>query len=652
MHEQGNISISAENMFPIIKKWLYSEKDIFVRELTSNASDAISKLQRLCSIAQASVDDTYRINVTADSEKFTLSFEDNGIGMTAEEVKKYINQVAFSGAQDFFEKYQESEGDQIIGHFGLGFYSAFMVAKKVTIDTLSYVEGSEAVRWESEGGMEFTLSASDRTTRGTCITLELDDDNHEFANKWTVRETLMKYFRFLPTPIYLYDAKDERKEDDKPLNDAEPLWNKNPSDCTEEEYKAFYHSVFMDMADPLFWVHLNIDYPFRLKGILYFPKLKHEMESIEGQVKLYCNQVFVADNIKEVIPEYLLLLKGCIDCPDLPLNVSRSFLQNDGTVTKLSGHITRKVGDRLMGLYNTERENYDKYWDDINPFIKYGCLRDEKFYDRVKKALLFKTIDGAYLTVDEYLASNAKVEEHECHCGEEDHECTCGHEHGDDHECEKKSTKIVYYVSSPEEQAQYVSMFRANGIAAVVLNHMLDSHFISFLEYKLAEQNVRFKRIDSDLSDLVTEVDAEANFESVEALYREISGASETAEADKPKFVVTTAPLMGGAAPAVMTLSEESRRMEEMAKMMGGNNPYASMFAKEENLVINTAHPLTGTVAELLAAGRTDDAKLIARQVYDLARIAQKPLSADEMTEFIARSAEILGKIKYKRFFL
>jgi len=643
MHEQGNISIAAENMFPIIKKWLYSEKDIFVRELTSNAADAISKLSRLCSIAQASVDDTYRINVTVDSEKNTLSFEDNGIGMTADEVKKYINQVAFSGAQDFFEKYKESEGGAVIGHFGLGFYSAFMVAKKVTIDTLSYVDGSEAVRWESEGGMEFTLSASDRTTRGSLITLELDDDNHEFANKWTVRETLMKYFRFLPTPIYLYDAKDERKEDDKPLNDSEPLWNKNPSDCTEEEYKAFYHSVFMDMADPLFWVHLNIDYPFRLKGILYFPKFKHEMETVEGQVKLYCNQVFVADNIKEVIPEYLLLLKGCIDCPDLPLNVSRSFLQNDGTVTKLSGHITRKVGDRLMGLFNTERESYDKYWDDINPFIKYGCLRDEKFYDRVKKALIFKTIDGEYKTVEEYLEANAKVEVEECECGhshEEGEECTCGHEHGEDHECEcekegkKKETKIVYYVSNPDEQAQYVSMFRANGIAAVVLNHMLDSHFISFLEYKL--QDVRFKRIDSDLTDLVEETETEANFESVEELFKEIAGS----------MVVNCASLMAGAAPAVVTLSEESRRMEEMARMMGGNNPYASMYPKQEGLVLNTAHPLIGTIAEMLAGGRAEDAKLVASQVFDLARIAQKPLSAEEMTEFIARSADILARLK------
>ncbi len=633
MHEQGSISIAAENMFPIIKKWLYSEKDIFVRELTSNASDAISKLSRLCSIAQAEVNDDFRIDITVDSEAHTLSFADNGIGMTADEVKKYINQVAFSGAQDFFEQYKESEGGQIIGHFGLGFYSAFMVAKKVTIDSLSYADGAEAVRWTSEGGMEFTLEAGDRTTRGTTVTLYLDDDSHEFSNKWTTRETLTKYFRFLPTPIYLYDVKDERKDDDKPLNDSEPLWNKNPSDCTEEEYKAFYHQVFMDLADPLFWVHLNIDYPFRLKGILYFPKFKHEMESAEGQVKLYCNQVFVADNIKEVIPEYLLLLKGCIDCPDLPLNVSRSFLQNDGTVTKLSGHITRKVGDRLMGLFNTERENYDKYWDDINPFIKYGCLRDEKFYDRVKKALLFKTIDGEYVTVDEYLEKNAKVEVEECECGHDhDEACTCDHDH--DHECEKKEHKLVYYTSDPVEQAQYVAMFRANGISAVVLNHMLDNHFISMLEYKL--QDVRFKRIDADLTDLMQETDVAPNLESVESLFEEIAAP----------VAVTTASLLAGAAPAVMTLSEESRRMEEMSNMMGGNNPYASMYPKQENLILNTAHPLLGTVAELLAAGRSDDAKLIARQVYDLARIAQKPLGAEEMTEFIARSAEILGRMK------
>ncbi len=626
MHEQGSISIATENMFPIIKKWLYSEKDIFVRELTSNASDAISKLSRLCSIGEAHTDGKYRITVTADSEKKTLSFEDNGIGMTADEVKKYINQVAFSGAQDFFEKYKESEGGQIIGHFGLGFYSAFMVAKKVTIDTLSYVDGATAVRWESEGGTEFTLSESDKTTRGSLITLELDDDSAEFASKWTVRETLNKYFRFLPTPIYVYDAKDEKKDDDKPINDSDPLWNKNPSDCTEEEYKEFYHKVFMDMADPLFWVHLNIDYPFRLKGILYFPKLKHELDSIEGQVKLYCNQVFVADNIKEVIPEYLLLLKGCIDCPDLPLNVSRSFLQNDGTVTRLSAHITRKVGDRLMGLFNTERERYDGYWDDINPFVKYGCLRDEKFYDRVKNALIFKTIDGEYKTVDEYLAENARTEVHECSC-ESGEECTCEND-------KKRETKLVYYVSSPTEQAQYVSMFKANGISAVILDQMLDSHFISFLEYKV--ENVRFKRIDSDLSDLTAENGEFTENESVTELFRDICGS----------MTVESASLATGAAPAVVTLSEESRRMEEMSRMMRGGGDFTNMFPREEKFVLNLAHPLMTTIATLLADGRSDDARLVATQVYDLARIAQKPLTADEMTEFLARSTDILSRIK------
>ncbi len=626
MHEQGRVSIATENMFPIIKKWLYSEKDIFVRELTSNASDAISKLSRLCSINEAQSDGNYKITVTADSEKKTLSFEDNGIGMTADEVKKYINQVAFSGAQDFFEKYKESQGGQIIGHFGLGFYSAFMVAKKVTIDTLSYVDGAEAVRWESQDGTEFTISPSDRATRGTLITLELDADSAEFASKWTVRETLSKYFRFLPTPIYVYDAKDERKDDDKPINDSDPLWNKNPSDCTDEEYKEFYHKVFMDVADPLFWVHLNIDYPFRLKGILYFPKLKHELDSIEGQVKLYCNQVFVADNIKEVIPEYLLLLKGCIDCPDLPLNVSRSFLQNDGTVTKLSAHITRKVGDRLLGLFNTERERFDGYWDDINPFIKYGCLKDEKFYEKVKNALIFKTIDGEYKTVDEYISENAKTEKHECTCGHGDgEECSCGHG-------AKNETKIVYYVSSTTEQAQYVSMFRANGISAVVLDHMLDSHFISFLEYKL--QNVRFKRIDSELSDLTAESGENVQNESISKLFGDIANG----------MTVECANLLQGASPAVVTLSEESRRFEEMSRMMGGGMP--NMFPREEKLVLNLAHPLMATISALLSDERNDDARLVATHVYDLARIAQKPLSADEMTEFIARSVDILGKIK------
>ncbi len=623
MQDHGTISISGENMFPIIKKWLYSEKDIFIRELTSNCSDAITKLKTISPDDEA----VYRIDISVDSEAKTLSFEDNGIGMTFEEVKKYINQVAFSGAKDFFERYKSDDGNaspsaQIIGHFGLGFYSAFMVAKRVTIDTLSYIEGSEAVRWTSESGLEFEMSSSERGTRGTKVTLELDDDNTEFLDKWKVREVINKYFRFLPTPIYLTSDKDIAKDDGvaaTPVNDSDPLWLKAPKDCTDDEYREFYHKVFFDGQDPLFWVHLNIDYPFRLKGILYFPKLKHEMDSIEGQVKLYCNRVFVADNIKEIIPEYLLLLKGCIDCPDLPLNVSRSFLQNDGTVTKISSHITRKVSDRLTSMFNTERSVYEGYWDDINPFVKYGCLRDEKFYERVKPAIIFKDIDGNYKTVDEYLESSAKTETEEVPAGEG--------------KTEQKTIKTVYYVSDEKVQAQYISMFRANGLSAVVLTHMLDNHFISFLEYKL--QDVRFKRIDSDLSDLTSESANELDVSGLEALLGELA----------PNMKIENASLLNGAAPMVVTLSEEGRRYGEMSRMFGSNPQLADMMKEEYKLIVNKAHPVTASLVKLLADGRYDDAKLAAAELYDLARLAQRPLDASEMTEFISRSCDILAKL-------
>ncbi|MBE6936431.1 MAG: molecular chaperone HtpG [Ruminococcaceae bacterium] len=635
--ESGNISISAENMLPIIKKWLYSEKDIFIRELVSNCSDAISKHARLVSMAEAPYDDApYRITVRVDPNAGTLSFDDNGIGMTADEVRKYINQVAFSGAKEFMEKYKDSEEEsQIIGHFGLGFYSAFMCAKRVTIDTLSWQEGAEAVQWSSEGGSEYTLSESTRETRGTCVTIELDDESHEYTDRWAVREVLMKYFRFLPTPIYLEDASQELTTEEHPLNEVAPLWEKNPSDCTEEEYREFYHQVFMDTADPLFWVHLNIDYPFRLKGILYFPKLKNEFESAEGQVKLYCSRVFVADNIREVIPEYLLLLKGCIDCPDLPLNVSRSFLQNDGTVTRLSSHITRKVADRLLGLFKTDREHYNEYWDDINPFIKYACLRDEKFYDRVKPALIFKLLDGSYQTVDEYLT----VPECDCGCEHENGECTCGHDHehcdcGHDHEnCEcghhhhDEPRKVVYYATDVNAQAQYISMFRANGIEAVLLQHVLDNHFITLLEHH--NPGVKFRRIDSDLSEL-EKPDETAADAAVEALF---SGFAVKA--------VRTARLAEGGAPAVLVLSEENRRMQEMARMFGGMDEVARMFPEERALVINRAHPLYEKLSAL-SAQNDDRAALLAAQIYDLARLAQEPFAADDMTAFLERSAKIM----------
>ena len=629
--ESGNISISAENMLPIIKKWLYSEKDIFIRELVSNCSDAISKHARLVSLSEAPADEApYRITVRCDASAGTLSFEDNGIGMTADEVRKYINQVAFSGAKDFLEKYKDSSEDaQIIGHFGLGFYSAFMAAKRVTIDTLSWQAGAEAVTWSSEGGSEYTLERSGRQTRGTCVTLELDEDSAEYNDRWAVREVLMKYFRFLPTPIYLEDASVELTTEEKPINDMPPLWEKNPSDCTDDEYREFYHRVFMDPADPLFWVHLNIDYPFRLKGILYFPKLKNEFESVEGQVKLYCSRVFVADNIKEVIPEYLLLLKGCIDCPDLPLNVSRSFLQNDGTVTRLSQHITRKVADRLLSLFKNDRERYNEYWDDINPFVKYACLRDEKFYERVKPALIFKLLDGTYQTVDEYLAVPEDSHDGEACDGEHAHDesCDCGHDHAHDENTAPR--KIVYYATDENVQAQYIAMFRANGIEAVLLQHVLDNHFITFLESK--NPGVKFRRIDSDLSELEKTVENASDAAQVEALFTGHPGVG----------TVKTSHLAAGGAPAVLVLSEESRRMQEMARMFGGMENVEAMFPEERTLVVNSAHPLYAKLASL-AASNPERAKLLAEHVYDLARIAQQPLAASDMTAFIERSAQIM----------
>jgi len=626
MQENGNISISTENMFPIIKKWLYSEKDIFIRELTSNCSDAINKLMRLASVGEYSGTVEPKITITVDSELKTLSFTDNGIGMTADEVRRYINQVAFSGAKEFFEKYKDkAEDSQIIGHFGLGFYSAFMVSKKVRIETLSCQPGSTGVCWESEGGMEYTLSECAREEIGTTVTLELDDDSAEFCEKWTVREVLTKYFRFLPIPIWLNDAKDAIKADEKPVNDLAPLWEKSPKECTPEEYQEFYHRVFPDTADPLFWVHLNIDYPFRLKGILYFPKLRNEFESVEGQVKLYCGRVFVADNIKEVIPEYLLLLKGCIDCPDLPLNVSRSFLQNDGTVTRLSAHITRKVADRLMQLFNSERETYNQYWDDINPFIKYGCLRDEKFYDRVHGALLFKTLDGEYITVDEYLENNAEVVKAEDAPAEPAAEAVDGETAAE----EKKPEKNIYYATDENLQAQYIAMFRANNKSAVLLRHVLDNHFITMLESK--NTNIHFKRIDSDLSELSADVTvSEETRTAVETLFGGIAG----------EMKLETRALTEGAAPAVLVLSEQSRRFKEMSRMYG-TPEMQDLFKEEFTLVINSANPVYSVLAEKAAAG-SEDAALLAEQIFDLAQLAQRPLTAAELTKFIQRSQEIL----------
>jgi len=637
MPEHGSISIAAENMFPIIRKWLYTDRDIFVRELTSNCADAIAKMQRLCAVGQADLpeDEKYAIIVTVDEDMHTISFEDNGLGMTEDEVKKYINQVAFSGAKDFFEQYQgaassdkdskdgASSDTTIIGHFGLGFYSSFIAAKSVAIETLSYQPNAEPVRWFSETGTEFEISRGSRETRGTVVTIALDDESEEYSKLYSVREVLMKYFRYLPTSIYLRKAGDEVKDDEKPINATAPLWNKTPSECTEQEYRDFYREVFPMGQEPLFWVHLNIDYPFRLKGILYFPKLNNEFDTIEGQVKLFCNQVFVADNLKEVIPEYLLLLKGCIDCPDLPLNVSRSMLQNDSTVKKISAHITRKVADRLTSMFRDERETFEERWPDVSPFIKYGILRDEKFYDRVKSVLIFKMLDGTYKTVDEYIESIQPVELHEdCDdCKDEN----CSHEH------ETYKEKTIYYVSDPRQQAQYIELFRSKGLEAVILDHVLDNHFITMLERK--NEGLRFKRIDSDLSKL-TDADAknELDTEGLIAAFKGLAGDTDVA--------VET--LTENAPPAILTLSEEGRRLQEMSRMFGGGQNFN--FPTESRLILNAAHPLVVELDTLKKANREEDAKLVTEQVYDLARLAHEPLKAEEMTAFLRRSAEILAK--------
>ncbi len=622
IHEKGNISVQTENIFPIIKKWLYSEKDIFIRELVSNSADAISKMKKLVSIGEATVDENnrYRIDVVTDKDKKIIKVIDNGIGMTADEVKKYINQIAFSGALDFIEKYRDRTDDsQIIGHFGLGFYSAFMVADKVQIDTLSYQPGAEAVRWISKGGMDYEMESSDRTERGTTVTLYLSDDSAEYADEHTMREILLKYFSFLPIELYLNATgakagKDGSEEKPAPLNDTEPLWLKKPGDCTEQEYKDFYKKVFNDFNDPLFWIHLNMDYPFNLKGILYFPKIKHEFETFEGQIKLYYNQVFVADNIREVIPEFLMLLKGTIDCPDLPLNVSRSFLQNDGYVKKLSSHITKKVSDKLISLYENERENYNKYWDDINPFVKYGCMREEKFYDRVKDIIIFKTTKGDYVTLKDYLQRNAE-----------------------------KHRDVVFYVTDEKQQSQYIRLFEEQGMEAVLLPSLIDTHFIQFLEFK--NRNVKFNRIDAEISDSMKN-DAgkdNGNWEQVfEKMFRDALGN------EKLKLKVEN--LKTSNIPGMILLSEHSRRMREMSRMFGGGPDAENLFPAEETLVINRGNSLIQKLYELRdREDRQDDVKMICRHIYDLAVMSHRQLEPAAMSEFIERSNLLLQKIAGKQ---
>jgi molecular chaperone HtpG len=638
--ENGNISIDTENIFPIIKKWLYSDKDIFIREVISNACDAISKFQRLASLGEATAreEEEYKVIVSINKEKKTLKFIDNGIGMTEEEVKKYINQVAFSGATDFMEKYKDKmdEGKDIIGHFGLGFYSTFMVSTKVEIDTLSFREGSEAVKWECSGGTEYEIGSSDeRTTRGTTVTLYIDDESAEFLDEYKVREIIKKYCSFLPTEIYLEDenkAKEEPKyetkknedgteyqelvepEAPKPLNDTKPLWVKAPKDCTDEEYKEFYRKVFMDFNEPLFWIHLNVDYPFNLKGILYFPKLTHEFEATEGQVKLYNNQVFVADNIKEVIPEFLLLLKGTIDCPDLPLNVSRSFLQNDKEVSKISNHIIKKVADKLVDLFKNSREEFNKFWPDIQIFIKYGCLRDPKFYDKIKEIIIFKNLKGEFVTLKDYLEANKEKHENK-----------------------------VFYANDEKQQSQYIKMFKEYDLDAVILDCSLDDHFISFLE--MHESGVKFNRIDSDISETLGSKTDE-NDETVKAINKEIEDLFKNSLGEKIKNISIKG-LKNEETPALILVSEESRRMAQMSKMYAKSGmSFPGMFDEEKTLVINNKNAIIKKLVEVSKDNaKIEEVKFICEHILDLAKIANKELDASEMDEFIKRNNMLLSKV-------
>ena len=610
--ENGNISIHTENIFPIIKKWLYSDKDIFVRELISNGCDAISKLKRLVSIGEAveNSDTKYNVKVAFNKDEKTLKFHDNGIGMTADEVKKYINQVAFSGAEDFISKYKDKmdEANQIIGHFGLGFYSAFMVSDKVEIDTLSYKEGSEAVSWICSGGTEYEISQSQKSTVGTTITLHLSEDSTEFLDEFKLREIITKHCEFLPVEIFLEDEV-AKKEDAKlePLNDTQPLWNKNPKDCTEEEYKEFYKKVFHDFKEPLFWIHLNVDYPFNLKGILYFPKFEHEFNPVEGQIKLYNNQVFVADNIKEVIPEFLLLLKGVIDCTDLPLNVSRSFLQNDKNVIKISKHISKKVADKLTELYKNERDSYNNFWDDINLFIKFGCIRESDFYEKVRDIIIFKNTNQEYTTLKEYLERNKDKHENK-----------------------------VFYVDDENQQAQYIRMFKNNNLEALIMDSNIDNHFISFLEMK--EQGVKFARIDSDLSETLKsdEVVNELDTKNLEEIFKKALNN------DKLNF--KTENLKDQEIPAIILLSEEARRMQNMKSMFQGMD-MGEMFKDEETLVINLKNKLVQNILSLSREENNKDIELICQHIYDLAMISSKQLDPEAMAKFIARSNEILNLV-------
>lgn len=609
--EKGNLSINSENIFPIIKKWLYSDTDIFLRELVSNGCDAIVKLKKLASMGKFELDENEKLKVVVrlDEKAKTIQIIDNGIGMTADEIKKFITEIAFSGATDFITKYQDQfeNGSDIIGHFGLGFYSAFMVAEKVQIDSKSYVADTESAKWVCDGGIEYEMDSSDRLNRGTTITLYVSDENKEFLNAWKLKEILAKYCSFMPIEIYFEDvSKKDDEQEDKPVNETNPLWLKKPSECTDEEYKAFYHKVFTDFNDPLFWIHLNMDYPFRLKGILYFPKLKHELESIEGQVKLFNNQVFIADNLKEVIPEFLLLLKGTIDCPDLPLNVSRSFLQNDGYVTKMSKYITKKVADKLNSIFKKSREDYEKYWEDISPFIKYGAMREHDFYEKIKYCLLFKTTDDKYVTLTEYTDKN-----------------------------KDKAENKVFYVSDQQQQAQYIKMFNDEGMDAVVLDTKLDVPYVSFLE--AYSGGVKFERIDSAVSEMLKS-DTEANIdtEAIENLFKSALGKNDV------KIKVEN--LKSADVSAMIELSEQSRRMQEMSAMYGMDN---RTFPSDETLVLNANNNVVKLLLDIKDS-KKDESELLCKQIYDLAVMSHKPLSQEAMTEFITRSNKIMELLAEK----
>ncbi|MDK2788553.1 MAG: molecular chaperone HtpG [Epulopiscium sp.] len=621
--ETGSLSIHSENIFPIIKKWLYSDHDIFIRELISNGSDAILKLKKLVAMGEASVPENthYKIEVILDEKNKIIKVWDNGIGMTGEEVKKYINQIAFSGAEDFLQKYKDKmDKDQIIGHFGLGFYSAFMVAEKVQIDTLSYQENATPVRWICTGGTEYEMEDSDRNERGTTITLYIGEEGKEFLNEYKLRQTIEKYCGFMPVEIYLEsvkeedkEAKDKEKEEPKPINDPHPLWMKHPNDCTEEEYKAFYRKVFMDFNDPLFWIHLNMDYPFNLKGILYFPKLRSEFETMEGKIKLYNNQVFVADNIKEVIPEFLLLLKGTLDCPDLPLNVSRSFLQNDGYVTKISNYITKKVADKLVSLFKNQKEDFIKYWDDIHPFIKYGAMREPKFYEKVKDIIIYKTTNGDYVTLKEYLERN-----------------------------ESKHKNKVFYVTDERQQAQYIKLFKDNDMEAVILNSTIDNPFISHIE--MHESGVSFNRIDADISEHLKAKDEKKDEAENKAIQEKLEKIFKD-NLNNQDLKVQVENLKSENISAMILLSEHSRRMEEMTKMFGGMN-IPNMFQKEQTLVLNKNNKLIQTIAEKADAQEHKELiQMLCEQVYDLAMLSHQPLESEAMNKFIDRSNLLLAKV-------